>query len=103
MSTKNFVSVRLMKEKNVLKKLIKNFREWLKLTERFFNAVWRILKEYLKIPDKADEYNRDFKENLRKLENEKSNLLKVNGISDDYNKYKYKCENCSDTGYDKKR
>ena len=33
-----------------------------------------------------------FKENLRKLENEKSNLLKVNGISDDYNKYKYKCE-----------
>ena len=50
MSMKNFVSVRLMKEKNVLRKLIKKFREWLKLTERFFNAVWRILKEYLKIP-----------------------------------------------------
>ena len=28
----------------------KKFREWLKLTERFFNAVWKILKEYLKIP-----------------------------------------------------
>lgn len=31
-------------------KVIKKFHEWLKLTERFFNAVWRILKEYLKIP-----------------------------------------------------
>ena len=58
-------------------------------------------KRIFKNPDKADEYNKDFKENLRKLENEKSNLLKVNGISADYNKYKYKCGNCSDTGYDK--
>ena len=71
------------------------------IDREIFQCGMENTKRIFKNPDKADEYNMDFKENLRKLENEKSNLLKVNGISDDYNKYKYKCENCSDTGYDK--
>ena len=71
------------------------------IDREIFQCGMENTKRIFKNPDKADEYNRDFKENLRKLENEKSNLLKVNGISADYNKYKYKCENCSDTGYDK--
>ena len=99
MSMKNFVLVRLMKEKNVLTKLIKKFREVAEIDREIFQCGMENTKRIFKNPDKADEYNRDFKENLRKLENEKSNLLKVNGISADYNKYKYKCENCSDTGY----
>ena len=68
------------------------------IDREIFQCGMENTKRIFKNPDKADEYNRDFKENLRKLENEKSNLLKVNGISADYNKYKYKCENCSDTG-----
>ena len=71
------------------------------IDREIFQCGMENTKRIFKNPDKADEYNRNFKENLRKLENEKSNLLKVNGISADYNKYKYKCGNCSDTGYDK--
>lgn len=35
--------------KKRIEEVNKKFREWLKLTERFFNAVGEILKEYLKI------------------------------------------------------
>ena len=55
------------------------------IDREIFQCGMENTKRIFKYPDKADEYNRDFKENLRKLENEKSNLLKVNGISADYN------------------
>ena len=55
------------------------------IDREIFQCGMENTKRIFKNPDKADEYNRDFKENLRKLENEKSNLLKVNGISADYN------------------
>lgn len=58
------------------------------------------MNNILRNPDKKDEFNADFKENLKRLNDEKSHLLKENNISPDFDKYNYKCENCSDTGYD---
>jgi DNA replication protein DnaC len=87
--------------KKRIEKVNKKIPRVAEIDREIFQCGMENTKRIFKNPDKADEYNRDFKENLRKLENEKSNLLKVNGISADYNKYKYKCENCSDTGYDK--
>lgn len=54
----------------------------------------------LKNPEKKDEFNRDFSENLKRLNEEKKKIMRENNIPDDYNKYKYSCENCHDTGYD---
>lgn len=53
----------------------------------------------LKNPGKKDEYNRDFSENLKRLNEEKKKIIAENNISEDYNGYKYECEICHDTGY----
>ena len=42
------------------------------IDREIFQCGMENTKRIFKNPDKADEYNRDFKENLRKLENEKS-------------------------------
>lgn len=57
-------------------------------------------KNILNNPQKAEEYNNDFSENLKRLNAEKSSIMQENNIPVDYDKYKYVCENCSDTGYD---
>lgn len=53
----------------------------------------------LKNPEKKDEYNNSFKNNLKALTEEKERLIRENGIDADYNKYIYSCQECSDTGY----
>lgn len=51
-------------------------------------------------PDKKDEFNADFKANLKRLTDEKNQIIKENNISPDFDKEIYKCKNCSDTGFD---
>lgn len=53
----------------------------------------------LKNPEKSKEYNSNFKENLKKMNEEKAEILKKNNIPADYDKYRYECEICKDTGY----
>lgn len=50
-------------------------------------------------PEKSDELNSDFKENLKRLTDEKNKIIKENNIDPDYDKPVYKCSICSDTGY----
>ena len=71
--------------KKRIEKVNKKIPRVAEIDREIFQCGMENTKRIFKNPDKADEYNRDFKENLRKLENEKSNLLKVNGISADYN------------------
>lgn len=54
----------------------------------------------LKNPEKKDEFNKDFKINLKRLTDEKNEIMRKNNISPDYNEYKYECDICHDTGYD---
>ncbi len=51
-------------------------------------------------PEKKDEFNADFKDNLKRLNDEKSQIMKENDISPDFDKEIFNCSNCSDTGYD---
>lgn len=62
---------------------------------RGMKNVQNILRE----PARSDEFNADMNANLDRLENEKKELLEKYGIPKDYNKYKYECSECSDTGY----
>ena len=58
------------------------------------------VKNILAHPEKKDEFNADFKSNLQRLTDEKNKLLTENGIDVDFDKYRYECEICGDTGYD---
>ena len=57
------------------------------------------VKNIIKAPQKSEELNKEYKEKLDKLEEEKTKLLEENNISPDYKEYKYKCSICSDTGH----
>lgn len=58
------------------------------------------VKNILTNPEKKEEYKKDFRNNLNRLTDEKNKLLSENGIDVDFDKYKYECEICGDTGYD---
>ena len=51
-------------------------------------------------PEKKDEFNSDLKSNIKRLTEEKNAILTENGIDIDFDKYKYECSICGDTGYD---
>lgn len=59
----------------------------------------RNVKNILKDPDNHQKYNTDFDLKVKKLENEKNSILDKNGIDPNFKKYRYECEECSDTGY----
>lgn len=54
----------------------------------------------LKNPEKKNEYNRGFSENLKRLTDEKKKIMSENNLDPDYDKYHYECGICNDTGYD---
>ncbi|MBQ8301607.1 MAG: ATP-binding protein [Clostridia bacterium] len=58
------------------------------------------MNNIFKNPDKKEEFNADFKENLKRLNDEKNQIMKENNISPDFDKEIFNCKNCSDTGYD---
>lgn len=66
------------------------------INERGANNIKNIMLN----PKNKDEFNSDFKSNLKRLTDEKNALLFENGIDPDFDKYKYECSICSDTGYD---
>lgn len=70
------------------------------IEKEIFRRGFENTNNILKNPDKAVEYNRDFKENLNILNQKKKQIMKENNIPDDYDKYRYVCEKCQDTGYD---
>ena len=53
----------------------------------------------MKSPQSADELNNKLKKSLKKLKEEKEKIIEENNIPADYDKYKYACEICGDTGY----
>lgn len=46
-----------------------------------------------------DRYNRELKENIKKLEDEKRQLVRDNKIDKNFDKLRYKCSICQDTGH----
>ena len=58
------------------------------------------VKNIFEHPERKEEFNADFKSNLNRLTDEKNKMLLENGIDVDFDKYKYECKICGDTGYD---
>ncbi len=54
----------------------------------------------IKNPEKAQEINAEFENNLKALNEKKAEILKNNNIPKDYDEVKYSCEKCFDTGYE---
>lgn len=52
-----------------------------------------------KNPDKEDEIRKELGSRLKELEERKKNILSENSIPEDYDKIRYHCELCRDTGF----
>lgn len=67
------------------------------------NEIFRLgmenTQKILKNPEKSEEYNNEFKEKLDILNKKKKKLMSENNIPEDYDKYRYSCNLCNDTGY----
>lgn len=67
------------------------------------NEIYRLGTENIKNifhnPEKKAEYNDKLKKNIHRLEAEKRKLLSENDIDLDFDKPKYECALCEDTGY----
>lgn len=58
------------------------------------------MNNIIKNPENKDKYNKDFNESLKKLRDERKKIISENNIDENFDKYQYKCDICSDTGYD---
>lgn len=58
------------------------------------------MNNILKNPSDKDKYNKEFSKKLKELTEEKNKILSENHIDLDFDKYRYQCDICHDTGYD---
>ena len=77
-----------------------NFPRIEEIDKEIFRRGLNNTNNILKNPENKDDYNRDFSDNLKRLNDEKNKIILENNIDENYDKYKYSCEICSDTGYD---
>lgn len=78
----------------------KRFPRIAEIDKEIFKRGLDNTRNILKNPEKKDEFNIDFKENFKRLKEEKAKIISQNNISPDYDEYKYFCNICHDTGYD---
>lgn len=78
----------------------KNFPEIKEIEDEINRLGIENFGKIIKNPEKSAEYNKEFEENLKKLNEKKNEILIKNNIPLDYNEVKYKCEKCLDTGYE---
>lgn len=69
------------------------------IDKEIFRLGLNNVNNILKNPEKKDEYNKNFSENMKRLSGEKKKIMKENNIPEDYDKYHYECDVCNDTGY----
>ena len=88
------------KRKKRVDEVNKKFPRLGEIDKEIFRRGLDNVNNILKNPEKKDEYNKDFKENLERLEGEKQKIIDENNIPSDYDKYEYACDICGDTGYE---
>ncbi|MDO4618683.1 MAG: ATP-binding protein [Clostridia bacterium] len=66
-----------------------------KITIHGLNAMGEILKNR----DNSEKIKKDLDKQLKKLQEERLNLLKKNGVDENFDKPKFICPLCNDTGY----
>ncbi len=81
------------------KRIFSEFPELLEITKKINLLGLENTKKIMREPESAKKFNKEFKDALKVLENERKEFIKKNNIDPDFDKIKYKCKKCSDTGY----
>ena len=79
--------------------IFKEYPEIEAVENEIFKAGSKNMTDILENPKNGDKINAAFKENLKKLRQKRAEILKKYGVPENYNRVKYRCEKCSDTGY----
>lgn len=88
-----------IERKKRIEDVYKKFPKIKEIDENIFKAGSENIQNILKNPDKGEKINIEFKKKLKKLESEKEKIIKENNIDPKYDKIKYRCSKCHDTGY----
>lgn len=75
------------------------FPEIKNIDDEIYRAGAENVKRIMKSPENSDEYNKDYKNTLLKLQEKRKKLIEKNNISPDFDKIKYECEECNDTAF----
>ena len=81
------------------KKIFSEFPELFEITKKINLLGLENTKNIMRDPENAKKYNKEFESKIKKLENQRIEFLKENNIDPEFDKIKYSCKNCSDTGY----
>lgn len=57
------------------------------------------VKNIIKSPQNSDKLNKEYKKNIKELYKKRNEYLKENNIDEDFDKVKYECIDCKDTGF----
>lgn len=82
-----------------IEKVHKDFPEIKKIEEEINRLGIENFGNIVKNPEKAAEFNADFKKKSDELTEKKEKILEDNNIPKDYDEVKYTCEKCLDTGF----
>lgn len=85
--------------KRRIREIYEKFPEIEKIDNEIFKAGSENMQNILKDPENGDKINNEFKKKLKELKAEKERIIKENKIDKNYDKVKYRCEICKDTGF----
>lgn len=91
--------VALAKKEKQVKNIFKEYPEIEKIEKEINEFGIKSTSEIMKNPENGDKILEKMEKELVKLKKKRALILKEFKISEDYNKVKYNCEKCSDTGY----
>lgn len=86
------------KEKRV-KDIYDKYPELSEFSKEINRLGFENTKNILKNPQKADDFNSEFNKKLKILVSKRNEFIKENNIDPEFDKVKYNCSKCSDTGY----
>ena len=82
-----------------VKEVYSKYPKLSELTKKINKLGLENTKNILKNPEKAEEFNSTFNEKLKNILLEKDKFIKENNIDPEFDKIKYTCRKCEDTGY----
>ena len=80
-------------------KIYREFPEIEKIDKEINLSGSQNVRKIINNPEKADIFNKEFKEKLERLNRERKNIIEKNNIDPNFDKIKYECEKCYDTGF----
>ncbi len=88
-----------LKRDEYVKEIYEKYPEIKKIEEEINNQGIKSTSEILKNPENGDKIIKKMEKEIEKLKKERKELLLSLNIPENYNKIKYNCEKCNDTGF----